>query len=1360
MFRNISIIFIIFIFSLSMLACEASRFDFGSGLDVSDDIVTDAEGDIDPSSSSGEDYDATSPSSTDDEASAAASTEETTSTTSTTTTTTSTPTSTTTEPTPEPEIEIETESGPPSQQAGDSEAPQGPQGVPSEEQETVEDAETVSNDTSSPPIRRPETDSSPEPAGDKGVVSGNDLTNWNNNNDTTTDDKGGLVVNTDIVISKDPEGYRPSRQDPEEDSSLALDDLLPVAETPIRGHNSGKTEPADDSDSSDDKVPVIGLTPIDPYVGDKRTDEKIPQAQTDQTPFTPPVDESNDEEPTNTTADDFVLSEQTYEVGSFRLKGSLLVGQPQLTLYFYSPGGNKGVQVQISRDDVDDPGRALITHRGPDEAMKFWKYVDAEYPAQYPADGNMTLIDQTFPMQESGVHQVRINIGNYSNKTVSVTASQGVLWGYSVQNGLFTKQDFLPFTLYATMPVHRHSTLRLFLRQQQGVQNIYDMTTNTLLPPNQYTIAKDATLDSHLWRLSLIGDWQFRAIGMPLILTTSEQAANAIGHSVERLPNGGLVAHKFQTEIFNILPQILAHTGNTASLYALSDNYPATQEACKAPNNEIETIKNLWFMHYRGMMQKTRWVLSTHPTTNVPMQQVDGLSTSSGPDPSDLWNGSIGVGMLKRQLCEINADCTSGSPCDEGVCATFNPSLDRWDVLRPLYFTTEPVRTFTGSTGGKVAFGLGAGNSVHYASTARDMMYLATTQHVCNPFGPKNSSDVTTGETELFYRGVAASLLDLMAISEDHWLPGLDVRGEENSFHKMLMFSLGQKIAISYYTAAPHLTTIMTQDLGNGQTLGEKVKELWTEGLRRLVDVLVPGYITTSMNASSQQAYVLELFAQGSQMSTYRDISRYFAGRFIDGAHDAGFFIETGIDATYSGITHNSLAKYYQLTKDDPQGPDLNMLEAMRKAYEFFNYTISPEPDGTAFGGFNYANRTTNGFYHEQYNGAHFLLDELDEVAVWTRDNLYWSYDKFAINLYSWSHSFNTHSGTLYFPENMGFMDVGRKWDFIESRVDKNNLKFPAETNQNYIREVSDQLVVVKKDDYYATVYVGHPTTDIRRYLNEDYDGNGIRDHVETLQEPLNVASYVNGNRWRDNSPYMQTPFLVGGITQFWTPDFGNALISTNMSPYMQHGLVLQYEGKLYWARYESVDYTLNGDELTMTGEIVFPYNTDTPWVLGYDETIDFERTYTFLDDSIEVELTVESPEAIQLEGIFENIPVPVCYRDDCSVLSDEVSFTNDALKVMSLKRAGSKIYNAGGQEVSGNKNLSSVFVKNSNNQGMKIDFGTAQNIDIVSDGIRWWFWKGSGEKIEVELGRIEIPFPTNWNAGDEHSVSYTIEPL
>lgn len=187
------------------------------------------------------------------------------------------------------------------------------------------------------------------------------------------------------------------------------------------------------------------------------------------------------------------------------------------------------------------------------------------------------------------------------------------------------------------------------------------------------------------------------------------------------------------------------------------------------------------------------------------------------------------------------------------------------------------------------------------------------------------------GRRELLWRAAAASLADLQGLSESEAWPG---DGDDlDPYPAGMAFAAGQKTFPVYPLVAP--------------SMPQEVREVWTEGLRHIVDRWFAEELTTARNQSSHFPFAWQLFANGSGEPRYRDIARSQASRFVEGQSPAGYHMERmGPDASYIGMTHWHLAMYFRQSGGDPV-----VLDSLRRSYRFFNHTVAPEPDGNMLGG-------------------------------------------------------------------------------------------------------------------------------------------------------------------------------------------------------------------------------------------------------------------------------------------------------------------------------------------------------------------------------------------------------------------------
>jgi hypothetical protein len=1075
----------------------------------------------------------------------------------------------------------------------------------------------------------------------------------------------------------------------------------------------------------------------------------------------------------------------------------------QSTFHFYvvSPGGPKLVaNLQIyPMPGMTWPQRFLVRHFDPDENLQLWRFVDptSTNPAWAPDanalfDGTVRPID----LGAAGVHQIRVTFPRLieSNVSLQIPSQPGVRWGFSAGNGVISSRFYsngafsgassgLPQTLYAWAPVHRHAPMRLRAREVDGsgpisitdlttgqavtLSNMTSPSTQEGVPQQVLTIPPHPTQEGHVLRFDLPADWVFKLEGFPIILSPTPEAAQAIHGSVERLPSGGLVAHKFQLQLAELLPQVLAGAGDRATLHAMgSGNYPAQQPSCVTPANGDDVHRNAAMLLNYGPLRQIRWALAEYKTCdntgnacvtarecqvcpssgNCVYGNCSGVSR--GPtqvtDPSSHWAGSIGVPLLLRQRCNLAGSasatqCANGSACVasaasggdvyqefDGHCAPFDQSLDRWDTLRTMRFDPYPIY------GARPHAALYAGASLDYGGVASSLIIGATLDHPCNPYGPSRPQS-----SGLFYRGVAAALVDALTITEGEHFAGTGAEG--TNWPTVTAFPIVQKTLTTYHEAAPHLLSQMPQ-LVDGQALGQRVKQLWTEAMRRLVERFVVDEAWTAANQATHGLVALELFYQGSQLSDYLALTRHFGARLIADRQDpAGFFHEAGgLDATYEGMAHWHLGLYTRLTENDPGGVDQAIKSALRQSYDFYNHTVAPEPDGSPLGGFNFSHRTALGAFAEQWDGATGIVTDMAEVAVWTRAGLRWpGLATMSARLADWANNYDFGGDSL---TTQGLNLSMELWRYYSSSLAKGST-LPAE-RAPFTKKFDDDLVAVKTETYFASVYIGHPAP------NAAYWGQQLASTGD-FHYPLPEES---GDKLLTNHSRIQ-PFVGGGLTSYWTKDFGHAVIGTNLSPLMHHGLVgTRYEsgnanGRRVWEHYKNNTATWQTPQiLDIAGELE-------------EAQLTYTRRYAFSNDALHVYLTIrpKSPLIVDaksgvysLKDLYENIPVPVCTaggRAACQALDAAYA---------SVKSAGSRVLRTTGLLANGTFQASKLYIADYDGRGVTLDFHGTRTVRVVQDGLRFRYARATGGK-ELRIGQIMIPLKTTWAAGESQTIHYSL---
>ena len=561
--------------------------------------------------------------------------------------------------------------------------------------------------------------------------------------------------------------------------------------------------------------------------------------------------------------------------------------------------------------------------------------------------------------------------------------------------------------------------------------------------------------------------------------------------------------------------------------------------------------------------------------------------------------------------------------------------------------------------------GLSGGISKHYGGAACDLAMAATRDDPPNPY---------FGHEELLYRAAAAAMSDLLMVAEDETFYGTN---DLDPYPGMSAFLYGQKTFPVFEAAAPHLP--------------QPLREAWQTMLRRLVERSCTDYLTSARNQSSHYLVAYQASANGSGDPLFRDLAKVFARRWIRGQSEAGYQMEaTGPCGSYIGMTHWHEAVYYR------QSQDPEILESVRRSYRFFNHTVAPEPDGRMLGGFNFNHRVGEGFYGEQWSGAKGILqDVLPEVGLWSRpvDDELVTAAKEQLGQY------------LASPDEPRYADITTPRYLAFAPPDTSQV-WPAAEPDSFIRDFAGQLVAVKRPAYYTYVYVGHPA-----------GGEFYIQGKAKLRQPFANGLEDTGGELPDMRKI--TPFVGGGLSGFWTPSYGHALMAADWSPTTHHGLTATLaDGNRFWEDYFANTYQLDqqAGTLTIDGQI-----EKLP--------LTYVRKYTFADDRLQVELTITATEAVEVARLVENLPI-----------------------VKGEWKARGVSIEAGGRQT-GDVDADRVRLADETGAGIDVVFEGAQSLRILPDGLRTGGWR------KLAFGRVEVGLPSRWTAGQTAALRYAIMP-
>jgi len=429
--------------------------------------------------------------------------------------------------------------------------------------------------------------------------------------------------------------------------------------------------------------------------------------------------------------------------------------QPAAALYLISDGEPVKARLTVRNGSKPDGDRLLVRAFDPDERLSAWKYAepgrpdlqtpgDVELngiPSLIPGDAKLgdVILEMDVPVSGKGVNQLRV-VAGACNSGSQLELSRPLQYGISFQNGDFSPWGG-PSTLYAYVP--RNAEV---LNVSGGPLTIVDDAGKTVYDGKEAKLGEPSAIKVErtdaVWTFKIPKDgWKFRAWGFPLILCPSKEAALKIKASIEILPDGTVVCHKFQRKIAEILPKLLAPENVGKAEEIIVPLASKKEEWLKDPLRNLILISP--WTGYSGVEQALR-------NQNV--------------DPSSHWGGANGG----------TGDAAGHSDASASWIELQNqpPPLNRWDRL-------------CGTPG------LWAGASPR-VSEGHALAIAATLDTPANPY---------FHDSRVIYRAAAAALRDLMTVNEDETLRG--VGAEADPYPGNMAFPIGQKTLPPYSLIAP-----------------------------------------------------------------------------------------------------------------------------------------------------------------------------------------------------------------------------------------------------------------------------------------------------------------------------------------------------------------------------------------------------------------------------------------------------------------------------------------------------------------------------------------------------------------------------
>ena len=1075
---------------------------------------------------------------------------------------------------------------------------------------------------------------------------------------------------------------------------------------------------------------------------------------------------------------------------------------PVVTFYVVSNGIGEIAKLDVESISAketrgeDYPHRAVMRVFDPDENLVHWSFSEQlisgsndlqKYPLEKILIENVIEDLSAMPLSQKGVYQIRVSSNGQQTTRVSLYLPEGMGHGFSFQNGVFSMPRCMSGdnscgtdkaeSLWAWVPAHPEALLYLQLTPKSGSALPHIRKSETLLNPESFlnsnseetdvrrfkiALSANDVMGGELWNFDfsqLSGKSKFIASGIPLILCNSKNAANKIRASVERVERGpykgALVAHKFQVKIANLMDAILQHdkVGSHAELFKRSNatgeeigTYPTHRKACFSPVNPDDVYRNLDLLsHWDGGLRMVRWALGSWPPDSHQGKPIQDVGSDS------FWAGTIGTPFMQ----------------------THSPE-HRWDIFSPKRYS--PSMGFSELSGLIPEAGLSPVTKI-----PGYMGLFAQWFHPCNPWGPKKPGGPIT-HPELVYRGVAAALADAMVIAEDETFYGT---ADEIPYPGDMAFALGWRME-AFRWLAPLAEKVMTEPAPGGKTsLGKAVRDVWAEGMRRIVDRTYADYIVSSMNQSSHSLLAYEQFFLGTKgqkySQTYGQLARRFARRYAAEVSCSGWAQESlGPDASYAGMQHWYLGRYVRMTQEDELGEDLIAKRALQKSYRFFNHTLGVEPDGRRIAGFNMSHRTGVGFDGEQYGGARGVAESIPDVAVWNR--LQFPRDGTALangrkllknraTQFKYSNNLsinkNAESKKVHEQGMLGAAEVAR---FLDSNRRAPSAVLPAQEPAYFTRfeEFNGELLAVRRPGYYVAIYTGQPHPSI----DQSYIGGGSNGAWSQLRNP---DYSPNQGLLKENieNKHVLAPLVGGGITVLSSEDYGTSIVSTNWSPLVHHGLVaksgLQDDSRLYWEDYFEVTHNHDGPDRECKKKMREHDNGNSKKLPNgfslygrIEETsICYARHYTFSNNHIAVFLQLLKVKEIEpsmpplgkdtpprssqtrktFKRLFENIPLAICNKEDCARnrKSEKVEIVVNVSQNLTGKSCNKQLTT----QVT-TAHLKYGKSKDGKDREMIIEFCKAKDVKANLNDFKYAYHSHTFEEqlegdLELQIGRLEV---------------------
>lgn len=557
---------------------------------------------------------------------------------------------------------------------------------------------------------------------------------------------------------------------------------------------------------------------------------------------------------------------------------------------------------------------------------------------------------------------------------------------------------------------------------------------------------------------------------------------------------------------------------------------------------------------------------------------------------------------------------------------------------------------------------------------------LAALYWMDEPFNPYHRNP------QLLNRIIVGALLDQMMLKEDE-----RVIADNTYYFGIHAFSLCHSHSGAF--------SLVYRDVP------AEVQRVWLAGQQRVTDRYLYGEVGGCTNQWAVLLDGLWRYCQGvpddelRREAVLRNMRWLMSGVIGDhGQRAAGYMTEAdGPDATYNGITGHYMAYIYNTSGDS------EIRESLRRCYDLFNHTIAPEPEGAWLGSSGYCHRTPGDWTSPQYGaGLGPMARHLSEAGVRMPTHVPWAYANPVYDEASRAAAEERLRGMMrYFDEDhfdreaantsraSGAFDI----HFANWQTYSNEwlpAVLPCNEQESFTRNFGDEFFAVKRPTYYAFLYGGV--------------AYGL------WQAPRRPQEYT------DQYPHND------GLCMFWSPEFGVSLLSQNWGASRANTLLADLgDGRIEWPWYWDTkrEFYTNNATVTLSGKI-------------HETPLSYERTYLFLDDRLECELTVTAEEAFTLERLSECLPYPL----------------------PEVKPGGLQVHllDAQGKTLPNDSEAQALHFTNESGYGHLVVLAEPRTLSL---GVEHTVDHYGNER---EWGRALIALPTQWEAGQSLSLVYSLQ--